>query len=424
LAGEAEGAFRPDIFTAALGEFVMRHDVLRSKFSFSGGRDSKVILPRLPIDVRVHDLTGLPEASRGRSGLSILTAEARQVFDLAGAPLLKAAAVKLTERRYFFLVAFDHVISDAASVAIAWSDLRSIYGAIASGRVLPPRPTLQYTDFTEWHERLLESPHAERLKEHWARHLSGAAPPTRRVAVERRGAEAAGERNDAARPPFPCHSAFVDIPGTIGEEVRRTAMRHGCTSFVFYYAAFALLLAKVSGDLDITISSSYDFRNRERELRDVFGMLTNTCALRIDLAEIVTLADLLWRARKEVSRMIAASDLPPTLYPATDVFQVLFNYVEVGTQPRTFPEWDAFNVRALGRAALSTAGYPYLNFHDLLFVLRNDAGRLSGAVIANATLWSKPCVQKMASAYGELLRQMTEPCANLTELLSRRLSYY
>ena len=424
LGGEADGAFRPDIFTAALGEFVMRHDVLRSKFSFSGGRDSKVILPRLPIDVRLHDLTGLPEASRRRSGLSILTDEVRQVFDLASAPLLKAAMVKLAERRYFFLVVFDHVVSDAASVSLAWSDLRTIYAAIASGGDLPPRPTLQYIDFTDWHERLLASPHAERLKEHWARHLAGSAPPTRRAAVELRGVEVASERRDTARAPFPCHYAFVDVPDAVSAEARRTAMRHGCTSFVFYYAAFALLLARASGDLDITISSSYDFRNREQELRDMLGMLTNTCVLRIDLAGVVTLADLLGRARKEVSRMIATSDLPPTLYPATGVFQVLFNYVEVGTQPRMLSAWDGFSVRALGRAALSTAGYPYRNSHDLLFVLRNDAGRLSGAVIANAALWSKPGVQEMASAYGELLRRMTEPCADPTELLSRRLSYY
>jgi non-ribosomal peptide synthetase component F len=199
-------------------------------------------------------------------------------------------------------------------------------------------------------------------------------------------------------------------------------MRHGCTSFVFHYSAFALLLAKASGASDITISSSYDFRNREPELRDVFGMLTNTCALRIDLAGVATLSDLLGRARKEVSRMIATSDLPATLYPATGAFQVLFNYIEVGTQPMA-SAWDGFSVRALGRAALSTAGYPYRNSHDLLFVLRNNAGRLSGAVIANAALWSKPGVQEMASAYGELLRRMTEPGADRAELLSRRLSH-
>lgn len=422
LAGEAEGAFRPDMFTAALGEFSMRHDVLRSKFSFSDGRDSKVILQRLPIDVRVHDLTRLPERNRRRSGLSILANEVRQVFDLASAPLLKAAVVKLAERRFFFLVVFDHVISDAASVGLAWSDLRTIYAAIASGRDPPPRPTLQYIDFTDWHERLLATPHAERLKAHWARHLAGSVPPTRRAAHERSGAEGTGARKDTALAPFPCHCAFLDVPDAVSADARRTAMRHGCTSFVFYYSAFALLLARVSRDSEITISSSYDFRNREQELRDVFGMLTNTCALRIDLAGVVTLDDLLERARKEVSRMIATSDLPAMLYPATDVFQVLFNYVEVGTQPMV-SAWDGFSVRALGRAALSTDGYTYPNSHDLLFVLRNNAGRLSGAIIANAALWSKPGVQEMASAYGELLRQMTEPVADPAKLLSRRLSH-
>jgi acyl-CoA synthetase (AMP-forming)/AMP-acid ligase II/acyl carrier protein len=422
LAGEAEGAFRPEIFTATLGEFVMRHDVLRSKFSFSGGRDWKVILPRLPIDVRVHDLTRLPERNRRRSGLLILANEVSQVFDLASAPLFKAAVVKLAERRYFFLVAFDHVISDAASVGLACSDLRAIYAAIASGRDAPPRPALQYVDFTDWHERLLAGPYAERLKEHWTRHLAGSVPPTRRAADAWPGAEGAGERRDTAPAPFPCHRAFLDVSAAVSADARQTAMRHGCTSFVFYYSAFALLLARASGDSDITISSSYDFRNRERELRDVFGMLTNTCVLRIDLAGVATLADLLVRARKEVSRMIATSDLPATLYPATGVFQVLFNYVEVGTQPM-LSAWDGFSVRPLGRAALSTGGYPYRNSHDLLFVLRNNAGRLSGAVIANAALWSKPGVQEMASAYGELLRWMTEPRADPAELLSRRLSH-
>jgi acyl-CoA synthetase (AMP-forming)/AMP-acid ligase II/acyl carrier protein len=422
LAGEADGAFRPDIFIAALDEFGMRHDVLRSKFSFSGGTDSKVILPRLPIDVRVHDLTGLPERDRRPSGLSILANEVRQVFDLAGAPLLKAAVVKLTERRLFFLVVFDHVISDAASVGLAWSDLRALYASIASGREPPPRPTLQYSDFTDWHECLLASPHAERLKEHYARHLAGSIPPIRRAANEHPGVERTGERKDTALAPVACHSAFLDVPDAVSANARHTAMRHGCTSFVFYYSAFALLLARASGYSDITISNSYDFRNREQELRDVFGMLTNTCALRIDLARAATLSDLLGRARKEVSRMISTSDLPATLYPATDVFQVLFNYVEVGAQPMV-SAWEGFSVRPLGRAALSTAGYSYLNNHDLLFVLRNNAGRVSGAVIANAALWSKAAVQEMASAYGEILRQMAEPGVNPTQLLSRRLSH-
>ncbi|HEY1724558.1 MAG TPA: condensation domain-containing protein [Steroidobacteraceae bacterium] len=419
LAGEAEGDFRPDRFTAALGDLSRRHDVLRSKFSSSGGSDSKVILPRLPIDVPVHDVTGLPERDRRRQGLAILADEVRQVFDLASAPLLKAAVVKLAERRFFFLVVFDHVIADAASVGLAWSDLRTIYAATASGRDPPPRPALQYIDFTDWLERVLSGAHAESLKQHWARHLGGSVPPIPHAAGEPPAAEVSGGRKNPALTPFPCHFAVVDVPEAVGADVRSAAMRHGCTAFVFYYSAFALLLARASGYSDVTISSSFDFRNREPELRDVFGMLTNTCALRIDLAGVTTLADLLARARTEVSRMIAASDLPATLYPATAAFQVLFNYVEVGTQPAV-SAWEGFSVRALGRAALSTAGYTYRNSHDLLFVLRNNGGRLSGALIANATRWSKPAVQEMAAAYGQLVRQMTEPGADFAGLLPAR----
>jgi hypothetical protein len=146
-------------------------------------------------------------------------------------------------------------------------------------------------------------------------------------------------------------------------------------------------------------------------------MLTNTCALRIDLAGIETLADLLPRASREVARMIAASDLPAALYPASDAFQVLLNYVEAGAQPAV-SAWEGCSVRALGRAALSSVGYTYRNSHDLLFVLRNNGGRLSGALIANAARWSKPGVQQLASAYAELVRQMTEPGADRIALLA------
>ena len=118
--------------------------------------------------------------------------------------------------------------------------------------------------------------------------------------------------------------------------------------------------------------------------------------------------------------MIATSDLPAALYPATGVFQVLFNYVEVGAQAIE-SAWDGCSVRALGRAALPIAGYPYRNTQDLLLVLRNNAGRLSGAIIANAELWSKPAVREMASEYGEILRRLAGPGADPAELRSRPL---
>ena len=71
-----------------------------------------------------------------------------------------------------------------------------------------------------------------------------------------------------------------------------------------------MLLGRLSGWPDVTTSSSYDFRSREQDLQDMLGMLTNTCALRLSLEGVATPADLMQRARTEVSRMIATSDLP------------------------------------------------------------------------------------------------------------------
>lgn len=401
VGGEAEGDFRPEVLAAAIEAFVMRHDVLRSRYSITAGQDTKMILPRLPLNVAVHDLGAVPEADRRKRALELLGTEARRVFDLAAAPLLKAVVVKLAERRHFFLIVFDHVIADAASVGIAWADLRGVYAAIAAAREPPPRPTPQYADFTHWHERLLASPHGVMLKRHWARHLDGAPPLIRCVAKP-------SADDGGTRIPFPCHTAFVDIPATLSSGVRRTAARHGCTQSVLYHAAFAVLLARASGETDVAFSSSCDFRSREPELREVLGMLTNTCVVRLDLAATVTVSDLLARARAEIARMISASDLPSTLYPPTDAFRVLFNYAEVAAWRGEMSAWDGFTARRLGRAALSIPGHELRNIHDVLFVLRNDGGRTSGAVAANALRWSGRSVQAMASAYVEALGRITD----------------
>lgn len=413
LSGEADGDFSPDVFRTAVNELAARHDVWRSHYSFSGDAASKVILPSVSIDVPLHDLTGQPEAGRRRVGLALLGDEVDRPFDLENAPLVKAVVVKLAEHRHLFAVAFDHVIADAASVVLTWSALHTMYAAVAARHDLPRRPALQYADFADWHEKLLTGSHAKRLKEHWERHLAGGTSPIPPVSMT-------GRTPDAPRSPFPSQSAFIDIPDAVSAAVRQSAIQHGCTQFVFYYGAFAVLLGRLSGWPDVTISSSYDFRSREQDLQDMLGMLTNTCALRLSLEGVATPADLLQRARTEVSRMIATSDLPPTLYPSTTAFDVLFNYAELGARTGTPPTWGGFTVRPLGRAALATNARSHMNIHDLLFVLRNHGGRLSGAVIANAELWSKEEVRRMANGYGETLRWMIEPDQPLSQLLSKR----
>lgn len=414
LSGEADGDFNHDVFRTAVNELAARHDVWRSHYFFSGDTESKVILPSVSIDVPLHDLTRQPEAGRRRAGLALIGDEVDRPFDLESAPLVKAVVVKLADRRHLFAIAFDHVIADAASVVLAWSALHAMYAAITAQHDLPPRPALQYVDFADWHERLLTGARAKRLEAHWQQHLAGETSPIPRAGTN-------GRKPDAPRSPVPCQSAFVNIPDAVSSAVRRSAKQHGCTQFVFYYGAFAVLLGRLSGRADVTTTSSYDFRSRERDLRGMLGMLTSTCALRLSLDGVTTPADLLQRARTEVSRMVATSDLPPTHYPATTAFNVLFNYAELGTHTGTPATWDSFTVRPLGRVALAPNARSRRSIYDLLFVLRNDGGRLAGAAIANAELWSKEEVRRMANACSEILRWMIEPNQPLSQLLSKRI---
>ena len=69
------------------------------------------------------------------------------------------------------MVDMHHIISDGTSVGIFVKDFMSIYG----GGELPAL-RLQYRDFSQWQNRLLESAEIKRQEEYWLKEFAGEIP--------------------------------------------------------------------------------------------------------------------------------------------------------------------------------------------------------------------------------------------------------
>ncbi len=151
MALRLEGVLDQAALEAALGDVVQRHESLRTVFPETLGVPRQVILeasvarPRL--EVEQVTAAALAEA---------LSAAARQGFDLATQPPLRAHLFVLGDSEHVLLLLLHHIAGDGWSLAPLWRDLAMAYAARLEGRTpeLPKLP-VQYADYTLWQHQVL-----------------------------------------------------------------------------------------------------------------------------------------------------------------------------------------------------------------------------------------------------------------------------
>ena len=121
----------------AINEMVARHEVLRSCVKEVDGQPRQEILPSLRIALPVIDLTHLPDEQAETEAKRLFSADARQLYDLANAPLLRATLVKLAEDNHVFILNFHHIIADGSSLAIFYKEFATHYDAARDNEAAP-----------------------------------------------------------------------------------------------------------------------------------------------------------------------------------------------------------------------------------------------------------------------------------------------
>ena len=114
------------------------------------------------------DLRGTEGPAQDERIREILRIERERGFDLADAPLMRVALVRLAERRYEMLWATHHLYIDGWSWPLVIGDLSEIYGALCDGREPSLPPACPYGRYIRWLEE--ESPDSEAF---WKQELAG-----------------------------------------------------------------------------------------------------------------------------------------------------------------------------------------------------------------------------------------------------------
>ncbi|HEX7240375.1 MAG TPA: amino acid adenylation domain-containing protein, partial [Longimicrobiaceae bacterium] len=237
----------------SLSEVVRRHESLRTVLGVADGEPVQVIREAAAVALPVVDLRVLPVEARERETLRLAGEEAARPFDLAAGPLLRSSLLRLDEEEWALLFTLHHVVSDGWSMEVLVREASALYGAHAEGgeAALPELP-VQYADYSVWQRGWLAGEVLEAQLAWWRRRLAG-APPVLELPTDRPRPTVQDGRG--ARVPF---ALSAEATHALGELSRRG----GATLFMTLLAAWQLLLARHSGQEDVSVGVPVAGRGR------------------------------------------------------------------------------------------------------------------------------------------------------------------
>ncbi|QKV74657.1 condensation domain-containing protein [Amycolatopsis sp. Hca4] len=275
LAGELDR----DALERGLNTVVARHEALHTVFELDDDGPVQVIgaPPVLTIGVTDVDPAGAEAA---------VAAEVRVPFDLERGPLVRLALLRTAPEEHIAVLTMHHIVTDGLSSAIFVAELAACYVAYREGREppLPPLP-IQYADFAVWQRENLTGAKLEALRAYWADSLAGAPALT-----------LATDRPHPAVPSADGATHVFAVPAALVDQVEAFARAERVTAFMVFLAAFDVLLARYSGQRDITVVSPMAGRVRP-EVENLIGFFVNPLLLRVDLGDAPSGRDLVARVR-------------------------------------------------------------------------------------------------------------------------------
>ncbi|MFJ2980802.1 MULTISPECIES: non-ribosomal peptide synthetase [unclassified Pseudomonas] len=269
-------ALDPQRFTQAWQAVVARHEALRASFSWNAGEAMLQIIHKpgsTPVDYQ--DWRGLDEDAQEQRLQALHKQEREAGFELLREAPFHLRLVRVDDERYWFMMSNHHILIDAWCRSLLMNDFFELYQALGEGRQaqlpVPPR----YRDYIGW----LQRQDLDDARGWWQANLAGferatALPSDRPL------------RNDHAGDGMVVGDCYTRLEMSDGVRLRELAQAHQLTINTFAQAAWALVLARYSGERDVAFGVTVAGRPVSMpQMQRTVGLFINSIALRVQLPE-------------------------------------------------------------------------------------------------------------------------------------------
>ncbi len=156
-------------------QVVDRHEPLRTLFVWEGReKPLQVVRRRVTLPWEELDWRGLSADEQDAKLAAFLQADRQRGFDLAQAPLMRLALIRLGENHHELIWSHHHLLIDGWSSFLILKDVRAIYQALSEGRDCRLEPVRPYRDYINW----LQGQDLSKAEGFWRAALKGFAAPT------------------------------------------------------------------------------------------------------------------------------------------------------------------------------------------------------------------------------------------------------
>jgi amino acid adenylation domain-containing protein/natural product biosynthesis luciferase-like monooxygenase protein len=288
------------VLERAFRTIIARHSILRTIYAEVDGEPRQQVREHFDFSVACVDISAMAAPDRYRHATALWQAELLKPIDLAGDLMLRVSAARYDEETHFVMITLHHICSDNWTINLLMDELRRLCEAYLAGRENPLAPLpVQYIDYVLWQNAWLEQGMAARQVPYWTRKLAG-IPQVHNLPLDR------------PRPKFQSYlgtQIYTRVDGGVLAGLNQLSQKHGATLFMTMQAAFAVLMARYSGESDIVVG--FPVANRlHTEVESLIGFFVNTLVLRSDLSDNPPFADFLARTKANLLEAYAHQHLP------------------------------------------------------------------------------------------------------------------
>ncbi|RKG94303.1 non-ribosomal peptide synthetase, partial [Corallococcus carmarthensis] len=300
VAVRLDGTLRQDVLEKALREISRRHEALRTTFAQEQDQAIQVVHVEVEVPLELVDLQDFTSSQREVEVRRRVEQEVLKPFNLKTGPLIRALLVKLGAQEHVLALTMHHIVSDAWSLGVLVREVSALYAAFAEGHPSPLQALpVQYADYALWQQQTLRGEVLQREVEHWKQKLAG-APPVLELPTDRPRPAVRGEAGGVER--------FL-WPRELEQSLRALGQREGASLYMVLLAGWQVLMARYSGQTDISVGSPIAGRARA-DVEGLIGFFVNTLVLRAQVDGEQSFRALLTQVRETVLSAYEHQDVP------------------------------------------------------------------------------------------------------------------
>jgi amino acid adenylation domain-containing protein len=414
-----EGVLRVEDLKAAVAGVVEQHEILRTRFQRPEGMKTpvQVIADDPSLLWRVEDLSDRSAEEQSRRVEQACQEEAAGAFNFEQGSLVRVALLKLSPQSHVMLLTLPSLCADQRTLLNLAREIGRNYTSRFVGSAATDDEPVQYLQFSEWQNELLEAEDEAEEGRHFWRELLLNAPATLRLPFETRVTESAahatvqaGSNVETEGEMQTTASIAIDLDAVLTQQLFALAAKSGCSLDVIMQASWESLLWRLSGQHNLPFAKLLDGRHYE-ELASALGLFARYVPLFTKVSGDLSVRDLCAQVEERNRTAQEWQDYFHSEDEAGAARMPLSGYAYhewPESHSESHSELQSTESVASGglRWRVEQARSRVQNFALQLEVVRRGEGALSVQLEYDPTYYQESAARRVAGYYAEMLRSV------------------